>query len=165
MKNYILTEAQVAKKMLRMAYEIAERNVGEDTLLLAGIKENGVVIAKQLKHLLKGIFKGTIDIIEMEVDDKRFPRKISLSKTINFDNAVVIVVDDVANSGKTMLYALQPFLKDQPKKIQTLALVDRTHKTFPVHTDYIGFAVATTLQEHIFVEVDDNEKITGAWLE
>jgi len=165
MKNYILTEAQVAKKLQRMAYEIAERKVGEEKLLFAGIKDNGVVIAKRLKTLLSTIFKGEIDIIEMEIDDKRFPRKITLSKTPNFDNAVVIVIDDVANSGKTMLYALQPFLKDQPKKIQTLALVDRTHKTFPVHTDYIGFAVATTLQEHIFVEVDNNEKITGAWLE
>lgn len=165
MKNYILTESQVAKKLQRMAYEIAERNVGEEKLLFAGIKDNGVVIAKRLKTLLSTIFKGEIDIIEMEIDDKRFPRKITLSKTPNFDNAVVIVIDDVANSGKTMLYALQPFLKDQPKKIQTLALVDRTHKTFPVHTDYIGFAVATTLQEHIFVEVDNNEKITGAWLE
>ncbi|MFT4019565.1 MAG: phosphoribosyltransferase family protein [Agriterribacter sp.] len=165
MKNYILTEAQVAKKLQRMAYEIAERNVGEEKLLFAGIKDNGVVIAKRLKTLLSTIFKGEIDIIEMEIDDKRFPRKITLSKTPNLDNAVVIVIDDVANSGKTMLYALQPFLKDQPKKIQTLALVDRTHKTFPVHTDYIGFAVATTLQEHIFVEVDNNEKITGAWLE
>ncbi|MFT3946234.1 MAG: phosphoribosyltransferase family protein [Agriterribacter sp.] len=165
MKNYILTEAQVAKKLQRMAYEIAERNVGETQLLFAGIKENGVVIAKRLKTLLAAIFTGEIDIIEMEIDDKRFPRKITLSKNRNFDNAVVIVVDDVANSGKTMLYALQPFLKDQPKKIQTLALVDRTHKTFPVHTDYIGFAIATTLQEHIFVEVDNNEKITGAWLE
>ena len=165
MKNYILAEAQVAKKLQRMAYEIAERKVGEEKLLFAGIKDNGVVIAKRLKTLLSTIFKGEIDIIEMEIDDKRFPRKITLSKTPNFDNAVVIVIDDVANSGKTMLYALQPFLKDQPKKIQTLALVDRTHKTFPVHTDYIGFAVATTLQEHIFVEVDNNEKITGAWLE
>ena len=56
------------------------------------------------------------------------------------------------------------FLRNQPKKIQTLALVDRTHKTFPVHTDYVGFALATTLQEHIFVEVS-GEIVTGAWLE
>lgn len=164
MKNYILTEDQVAKKMRRMAYEIAERNVGEKHIIMTGIKENGVVIALKLKELLADIFKGSIEVIELEIDDKRFPRKIVLNKTINFDDAVVIVVDDVANSGKTMLYALQPFIKDQPKKIQTLALVDRTHKKFPVHTDYIGFAIATTLQEHIFVEVQNNV-ITGAWLE
>jgi len=164
MKNYILTEEQVAKKMQRMAYEIAERNVGEAKLIIAGIKENGIVIATKLKELLKDVFKGDIEVMDIEVDDKRNPEKITLSKSLNFDDAVVIVVDDVANSGKTMLYALQPFVKDQPKKIQTLALVDRTHKKFPVHTDYIGFAVATTLQEHIFVEVQNNI-ITGAWLE
>lgn len=147
-----------------MAYEIAEQNVGEEKLILAGIKENGVVIAKKLKQLLRDIFKGETTVMEIAVDDKRFPKRIELSNPENFDGAVIIVVDDVANSGKTMLYALQPFLKNQPKKIQTLALVDRTHKTFPVHTDYIGFALATTLQDHIFVEVSE-EIVTGAWLE
>lgn len=164
MKNYILQYELIEKKLKRMAYEIAEQNTGEQHLYLAGIKDNGVVIAMRLQQLLTPIFKGKIEVITLEVDDKRFPRKITLNGAFNFDKAVVIVVDDVANSGKTMLYALQPFIKDQPKKIQTLALVDRTHKTFPVHTDYIGYAVATTLQEHIFVEVD-GDKVTGAWLE
>lgn len=164
MKNYILTQEQIAKKLQRMAYEIAERNAGEEQLLLAGIRENGVVIAQKLKQLLSSTFKGQIEVMDIAVDDKRRPGSITLSSSKNFDDAVVIVVDDVANSGKTMLYALKPFLQAQPKKIQTLALVDRTHKTFPVHTDYVGYAVATTLQEHIFVEVE-NENLTGAWLE
>ncbi len=164
MKNYILTQEQIAKKLQRMAFEIAERNTGEEQLVLAGIRENGVVIARKLKQLLSTTFKGHIEVMDIAVDDKRRPGKITVSISKNFDDAVVIVVDDVANSGKTMLYALKPFLQDQPKKIQTLALVDRTHKTFPVHTDYVGYAVATTLQEHIFVEVE-GENITGAWLE
>lgn len=164
MKNYILTKEKIDKILKRMAFEIVERNTGEDQILLAGIRENGVVIAQKLKQLLSDTFKGKIEVMDIAVDDKRRPGKITLSERRNFDNAVVIVVDDVANSGKTMLYVLKPFLQDQPKKIQTLALVDRTHKTFPVHTDYVGYAVATTLQEHIFVEVE-NEIITGAWLE
>lgn len=164
MKNYILTYELIEKKLKRMAYEIAEQNTGEEHLYLAGVKDNGVVIANRLQQLLQPIFKGAIEVITLEIDDKRFPRNIKVNKEYNFDKAVVIVVDDVANSGKTMLYALQPFITYQPKKIQTLALVDRTHKTFPVNTDYIGYALATTLQEHIFVEVD-GEKVTGAWLE
>ncbi|WP_152270558.1 phosphoribosyltransferase family protein [Agriterribacter humi] len=164
MKNYILTKEKIDKILRRMAFEIVERNTGEDQILLAGIRENGVVIAQKLKQLLSDTFKGKIEVMDIAVDDKRRPGKITVSSGKNFDDAVVIVVDDVANSGKTMLYALKPFLQDQPKKIQTLALVDRTHKTFPVHTDYVGYAVATTLQEHIFVEVE-NENITGAWLE
>lgn len=164
MKNYILTKEKIDKILRRMAFEIAERNTGEDQILLAGIKENGLVIAQKLQQLLADIFKGQIEVTDITVDDKRRPGKITLSRERNFDNSVVIVVDDVANSGKTMLYALKPFLQDQPKRVQTLALVDRTHKTFPVHTDYVGYAVATTLEEHIFVEVE-NGHILGAWLE
>ena len=73
------------------------------------------------------------------------------------------MIDDVANSGKTMLYALKPLLDQYPKKIQTLALVERTHKTFPVQVDYIGMSVSTTLDEHIYVEVEKDE-ITGAYM-
>lgn len=164
MKNYILTREKIDKILRRLAFEIAERNAGEKQILLAGIKENGLVIAQKLKQLLTGVFNGQTEVMDIHVDDKRYPRKITLSSIRNFDDAVVIVVDDVANSGKTMLYALKPFLQDQPRKIQTLALADRTHKTFPVHTDYVGFAIATTLQEHIFVEVENGD-ITGAWLE
>ena len=164
MKNYILTKEKIDKILRRMAFEIAERNTGEDQILLAGIKENGLVIAQKLQQLLADIFKGQIEVTDITVDDKRRPGKITLNRERNFDNSVVIVVDDVANSGKTMLYALKPFLQDQPKRVQTLALVDRTHKTFPVHTDYVGYAVATTLEEHIFVEVE-NGQILGAWLE
>ena len=164
MKNYILVKEKIDKILIRLAFEIAERNTGEDQIILAGILENGLVIAQKLHQLLAGVFKGRVEVMGINVDDKRNPGKIILSRERDFNNTVVVVVDDVANSGKTMLYALKPFLQYQPKKIQTLALVDRTHKTFPVHTDYVGYAVATTLQEHIFVEVE-NGHISGAWLE
>jgi pyrimidine operon attenuation protein / uracil phosphoribosyltransferase len=75
-----------------------------------------------------------------------------------------VVVDDVANSGKTMLYAMKPFLAFQPKKIQTLALVERTHKKYPVKTDYVGLSLATTLQEHIYVDVEESV-IKGAYMQ
>jgi len=161
-KNYILNKQIATKKLERMAYEIAEQNVGEKRLILAGIKDNGVAMAYFLKKLLQSIFSGVIDVIELNLD-KRNPGEIEISSTENFDDAVIIVVDDVANSGKTMLYALKPFLKYHPKKIQTLALVERTHKVYPVNTDYVGVSLATTLQEHIFVEVEGGE-VTGAYL-
>jgi pyrimidine operon attenuation protein / uracil phosphoribosyltransferase len=83
---------------------------------------------------------------------------------MDFNKKVVILVDDVANSGKTLTYALKPFLEFHPKKIQTLVLVERSHKVFPVQPDYVGLSVGTTLQEHIYVEVDGDE-VKGAWLE
>ncbi len=96
--------------------------------------------------------------------DKRTPQDIELSQSFDFNNKVIIIIDDVANSGKTLLYALKPFLDYQPKKIQALVLVERSHNSFPVHSDYVGLSLATTLQEHIFVEVKD-ENIVGAYLE
>ena len=95
--------------------------------------------------------------------DKHAPKEVTLSKEIDFTGKVIIVIDDVANSGKTLLYALKPFLAYQPKKIQTLVLVERSHKTFPVHPDYVGLSIATTLQEHIYVEVDDKD-VLGAFM-
>src|SRR6185295_1698376 len=95
--------------------------------------------------------------------DKNKPSDVSLSKTFDFTGKVIVVIDDVSNSGKTLLYALKPFIVAHPKKIQTLVLVERTHTSFPVRPDYVGLSIATTLQEHIFVEVKGDE-ITGAYL-
>ncbi|MEI9945081.1 MAG: phosphoribosyltransferase family protein [Chitinophagaceae bacterium] len=96
--------------------------------------------------------------------EKKTPKEVTLSKQIDFNNKVVILIDDVADSGKTLLYALKPFLDFHPKKIQTLVLVERSHNSFPVRPDYIGLSIATTLQEHIFVEVD-KENVLGAYLQ
>jgi pyrimidine operon attenuation protein / uracil phosphoribosyltransferase len=162
-KKYILDATAALRKLQRMAYEIAERNMEEERIILAGIKENGVVIAHKLQHLLADIFKGSVVVAELGLD-KRHPGEVSIEPAINFDDAVIIVVDDVANSGKTMLYALKPFLQFHPKKIQTLALVERSHKAFPIQPDYTGLSISTTLQEHIIVEVSDGE-VAGAWME
>src|SRR5687768_16741135 len=162
-RNYILDAATASRKLQRMAYEIAEQNLeGNNELILAGIKENGVVLARIIAGYLKDIFKGSVRFIEIELD-KRHPKEIKLSEELPFDNAVIILVDDVTNSGKTLLYALKPFLAFHPKKIQILTLIERSHKVYPVKSDYVGISLATTLQEHIFVEVD-GEQVTGAYL-
>lgn len=158
-----MNAATAAKKLQRMAYEIAEQNIeGTDELILAGIKDNGVVLANIVAGYLKEIYHGSVRVIEIELN-KRHPADIIVSEQEGFDDAVIILVDDVTNSGKTLLYALKPFMAYHPKKIQILTLVERTHKLFPVTSDYVGVSLATTLQEHIFVEVE-NGKVTGAYL-
>jgi pyrimidine operon attenuation protein/uracil phosphoribosyltransferase len=89
---------------------------------------------------------------------------VTLSETLPFDDAVIIIIDDVAMSGKTLLYAMKPFLEFHPRKIESLVLVERSHKAFPVQPDYTGLSLSTTLQEHIYVEVD-GDTVKGAWLE
>jgi len=150
--HFILSKEIAYQKIHRMAYEIVEQNVNEKQIILAGIKQNGSVIATALYQFLKEIFKGEIKIIEIKID-KKDPKNISLSEKIDFDNKVILVVDDVANSGKTLLYALRPFLDFYPKKIQTLVLVERSYKEFPVSPDYVGLSVSTASTEKIIVAV------------
>jgi len=161
-KKYILSKEIAAKKLRRMALQVVENNYNEPQLILIGIKDNGVVIANKIAFYLKEIFKGKIEVVELSLD-KKHPAAIELSRTIDFNNKTILLIDDVANSGKTMLYALKPLLDQYPKKIQTLVLVARTHKAFPVAVDYVGLSLSTTLEEHIFVEVND-EEVTGAYL-
>lgn len=163
MKKYILDAATTAKKLERMAYEIVEDNIDEKEIILAGIRVSGSIVAKNIQRLLAGICSIKTELITIDLDKKN-PKEVRLSKEIDFTGKVIVVIDDVANSGKTMLYAMKPFLQFHPKKIQTLALVERTHKTFPVSTDFSGLSVATTVQEHIYVEVDGDE-VKGAYME
>jgi pyrimidine operon attenuation protein/uracil phosphoribosyltransferase len=162
-KKYILTAAVAEKKLRRMALEIVERNYNEPQLVLIGIKDHGTAIAKKISEFLKVNFTGEIIVLELGIDKKR-PSAVTLSQAMDFNDKTIVLIDDVANSGKTMLYALKPLLEQYPKKIQTLALVERTHKAFPVDMDYVGFSVSTTLDEHIYVEVID-EVVTGAWIQ
>jgi len=162
-KKYVLNKEVAAKKLQRMAYEVMENNIDEENIILAGIQENGVVIAKYIQRILSGISSLKIELINISLD-KRHPKDIVLSKKPDFNGQVVIIVDDVVSSGKTLLYSLKPFLEFHPKKIQTLVLVERSYKNFPVTPDYVGLSISTTLQEHIFVEVS-GEEVTGAYLE
>lgn len=151
------------RKIERMALEIAERNTDAKHIILAGIPDNGTVIASKLLPLLQQNFKGTISTVEISLD-KKHPEEIMVTPQTDFNDVVVILIDDVANRGKTMTYALKPLLNFHPQKIQTLVLVERSHKEFPVQPDYVGISIATTLQEHIYVEVESGE-VTGAWME
>lgn len=162
-RKYILSKEVVAKKLRRLALEVVENNYDEPQLILVGIRENGMVIANEISEYLKEIFNGEITIIELSLNKKR-PEEVTLNRAIDFNDKAVLLIDDVANSGSTMLYALKPLLETFPKKIQTLALVERTHKSFPIDVDYVGLSVSTTPDQHIFVEVEDNQ-VGGAWIE
>jgi|SRR5882672_498456 len=161
-KKFILDQAVAEKKLRRMALEIIENNASEKELILAGIRESGSVVARNIQQMIGEISPIKTELITITLD-KRQPREITLSQTLDFNDKVIILVDDVANSGKTLLYALKPFLEYHPRKIQTLVLVERSHNSFPVHPDYVGMSIATTLQEHIRVEVTE-EKVLGAYL-
>lgn len=158
----ILSKEIAQKKLRRMAMEVAERNHDKAALVLIGIKENGMVVAQKIAGFLQEVYKGKIQLLSLGMDKKN-PGEIVLSEQPDFNGATILLIDDVANSGRTMLYALKPLLDQHPASIQTLALVERTHKLFPVDVEYVGLSLSTTKDEMIVVDINEGE-VTGAYL-
>ncbi len=164
LRKTILTRMQAEQKLHRMALELAEKLSGDDApLIIMGIRKNGEVIAAQVAGYLKQYIPNPITQLWVQMD-KSHPDTIEISEPLDFSGKHVLLVDDVTNSGRTLLYALKPLMNSYPLSIQTLVLVERMHNQFPVKADYVGFSVATTLQEHIQVEVENGE-VLGAYME
>lgn len=159
-KDFILSKESAQEKLHRMALQIAE-NISDDPtpLFLIGIEKNGLAIAQKIAVYLKNYLNSPIDIITVSLNKTR-PREVTLSQQCDFDDKNIILIDDVSNSGKTLLYALKPLLEFNPKRIQTLVMIERMHKVFPIKPDYVGLSLATTDNDHIRVEVENGE-ITG----
>src|SRR5690242_16754042 len=130
-RNCVLDKDAINRKIKRMALEIAEQNTDESELLIAGITGNGEVVAKCLIEELSRFKTHQTNYLQVRLNKKDL-MEVSLIPDTALTNKTVILVDDVANTGKTMLYALKPFLSAHPKKIQTLVLVERSHKLFPI---------------------------------
>lgn len=143
-----------------MALEIAEHNSDKNEIIIIGIAENGVFIAEKTAGYLREVFNGNVKTISLLIN-KKSPAEIVLSEKINLQGKMIILADDVANSGRTMLYALRPLLDQYPAQVETLALVERTHKLFPVALNYVGLSVSTSADENIAVIVENGE-IMGA---
>jgi pyrimidine operon attenuation protein / uracil phosphoribosyltransferase len=158
----ILNEKQIHQKIKRLAIEILEQNYNADSLTLAGINNNGLRFATLIYNALKEITAIPLDIINIRLNPANpiaSNIEISVPKE-NLNNKIVIIVDDVANTGRTIFYAAKPLLDILPSKIEVAVLVDRKHKSFPIAVDYLGLSVATTIKEHI--EVDLTNPITYA---
>ncbi len=162
-KNYILTREEISQKLERMALELAE-SLAEDALpvVLIGVRGSGTVIADKIAASLRKYVNRPVSVISVDLD-KHHPVSVELSDAVDLNHLHVVVTDDVTNSGRTLLYALKPLLSFHPRSIRTLVLVERMHKRYPVKPDYVGLSVATTLQEHIQVEVEQGE-VTGAYI-
>lgn len=154
-ENLILNKQQIQQKISRIAYEIYENNYLEKKLYVAGIP-SGYKLAKLLAKELKKISPFEITLLKIEINnEKTGPKSIEVDcDPEELKDEVLILVDDVLHTGKTFLYSLRPFLDVDVKKIETVVLVNRSHKLFPISSDYIGYELSTTLNDHIEVVLD-----------
>ena len=155
-KTLILDQADIAQKTRRMAYQIVEDNYDEKEIIIIGIQTGGYEYAKLLKKEIEAISEISTKFLSLTMDKAdplSHPITVDNDK-LSLDKKVILLVDDVANTGKTMYYDLKPIMAYAPKKVQVAVLVDRQHKLFPISTDFVGLSLSTTMQEHIRVELD-----------
>jgi len=159
-RTIILDHVQIERKFQRMAWEIFENNHLAKKLILIGIADNGMHITNAISNILSEI--SDIEIIKGRIDlDKSMGLDANaiLDCKHNLKDEVVIMVDDVLNSGRIMFASLLPVLEQKPNKIQTAVLANRNHKAFPIKGDIVGISLATTLQEHIWFEISEDGKM------
>ena len=151
----ILNERQITQKIKRLAIEILEHNFGEPELILAGINNNGMVFSELLLQELTKISDMPITVTRIRLNPAN-PLKSDIILEMppeQVHNKVLIIVDDVANTGRTIFYAIKPILEVLPKKVEVAVLVDRSHKSFPIRVDYYGLSLSTTLKNNIDVQI------------
>ncbi len=155
-KILVLDHKQIQQKITRIAFEIYERHGGEEEIVFAGITGMGYRLSGLLADKLKETSPLEVRQIEIVLDKKAATMgEINLSESFSFEGKRVIIVDDVLNTGRTLAFAMNPFLKEAIKKLEIAVLVNRSHKLYPVSPDYTGYELATTLSEHITVHLDD----------
>ena len=163
-KKYVLTAEEIKYKLQRIALEIAEAIAGDDApIVLLGVLGSGTVIAQKIASSLRTYIPNNVEVVTITLD-KSHPAEVSIDRDIDFNNKNLVIIDDVSNRGKTLLYAMKPLLNYHPKRIQTMVLVERMHKLFPVKPDYVGLSLATTSQDFIQVETVGDE-VTGAYIQ
>ena len=144
-----------------MAYEVIEDNYDEEEIIVVGIQPNGYKVAEKLISAIQKISDIHVTLHALLLDKSEpVHHKIEYDfASEDLNNKVCLLVDDVANTGRTVFYACQPFMDSSPRKLRIAVLVERSHKRFPISSDYIGLPLSTTMKEHVVVRMDDEEAV------
>ena len=156
-KKKILTNSQIKRKIKRISLQIIESNVEEKEVVLAGIEQNGFLLAKELNKMITEFSNLNIKLCSLKIDKKNPLNNISTSlNSSEYKNKSIVVIDDVLNSGSTLMYAVKHFLDTELRQLKTAVLVDRNHKKFPIKVDFKGVSLSTSIQNHVKVQFDKN---------
>lgn len=150
--NVILTHDEINHKIRRIAFQIYETNVNENDIIIAGIESNGYILAKKLKLVLQKISNINPILCKVTIDKKNPSTAIKTSiPASTYQNKSLVLVDDVLNSGTTLIYGVKHFLNVPLKQFKTAVLVNRNHKKYPVKADFKGISLSTSLHEHVHI--------------
>jgi pyrimidine operon attenuation protein/uracil phosphoribosyltransferase len=153
-KNTILNHQEIEHKIKRIAYQIYESNVDETELIIAGVHENGYLLAKKIKANLDKISTIKSTLCKVVIDKKRPLNPILTSlKPEDYSSKSLVLVDDVLSTGSTLMYGVKHFLDVPIKQFKTAVLVNRNHKKFPIKADFKGISLSTSLKEHVHVNL------------
>ena len=157
-KTKIKDISNIELYLRRIAYQIYENNEDKE-LIIVGIEKNGKLLANKIFKILKSISNFKLTLINLKINKKHPNKKIksSIKKEICL-NKTVVVVDDVLNTGSTLIYAVKYFLNIPVKKIQTAVIINRNHKKFPIKADFKGIPLSTTIKEHVDVVLEGSKK-------
>ena len=151
-KKIILNEDQINQKIARIAHQIMECNIGEKEIIIAGIEKNGYIIATKLKEKIANISNIKITTCSVKINKENLLDKVTTSVDKNYYlNKSLVLVDDVLNSGGTLIYAVKHFLNTEVKQFKTAVLINRNHKKYPVKADFKGISLSTTTVNHVKV--------------
>ncbi|MFN9393604.1 MAG: phosphoribosyltransferase family protein [Flavobacteriales bacterium] len=154
-RTLILDATQIEQKIVRMAHEIHERNYLEKELYIVGVAVDGNELARRLAAHLSELGRTKILLREVTLDKQR-PNAATTTysdQLSELSNKAVVLVDDVLNSGRTLIYASRILLDAQPRSLAIATLIDRFHRRFPIRADYVGLTLSTNLKEHVSVEL------------
>ncbi|APY07505.1 phosphoribosyltransferase [Winogradskyella sp. J14-2] len=153
-KNTILSHKEIEHKIRRIAYQIYESNVNESEIVIAGIESNGFILAKKIKSQLDKISDINATLCKVTIDKEQPTNTIKTSiKSEHYTNKSIVLIDDVLNSGSTLIYGIKHFLDVPLKQFKTAVLVNRNHKKYPVKADFKGISLSTSLFEHVHVNL------------
>jgi len=158
LKNKILNTDQIKKIVKRIAYQIQENNLEYSEIILIGVYNNGYMLAKIIEKELKQISKSSIELISIKINKENPLDKIDLDcKKEYLKNKSIVLIDDVLHTGRTLIYCVKHLLDMSPGNFNTVVLVDRNHKKFPIKVDFKGISLSTSMSEHVEVVFEKNE--------
>ena len=150
-ETVVLSTEQIRRILKRISFQVIETFGLDEHLVVVGIPPRGIWVAEQVVEHLKGMANMDCELITYSEQDD--------TSLMDVNDRNVLLIDDIVNSGRTMMRTAGEISLAGAKKVKTACLVDRMHRKFPIHSDFTGLSLATTIQEHLSLNISPEPNI------